>query len=109
MRKAYEILTELLLSRGIESKEDITEFLSDRPKRTYNPFLLLNMEAGVDLILSEIKAGTKICIYGDYDADGVTSICIMSSVIGQLTDNFIYYIPSRFEEGYGLNKAAVMR
>lgn len=109
MRKTDEILAEILRKRGIESEEDIIEFLSDKPRRTYNPFLLLNMEAGVDLLLSEIKAGTKICLYGDYDADGVTSICIMTSVLRELTDNFIHYIPSRFEEGYGLNSGAVER
>ena len=109
MRKSEEILRALLEIRGISSAEDISEFLSDRPQKTYDPFLLLNMEAGVDLLLSEINKGTKICIYGDYDADGVTSICILSHVISMLTDNLTYYIPSRFEEGYGLNKNAVKK
>ncbi len=109
MRKTDEILNEILAKRGITEAEDISEFLSDKPKKTYDPFLLLNMEAGVDLLLSEIKKGTKLCIYGDYDADGVTSICILSHVIGMLTDNYTYYIPSRFEEGYGLNKEAVKK
>ena len=109
MRKTEEILKEILYKRGIVTTEDISEFLSDRPKRTYDPFLLLNMEAGVDLLLSEIKAGTKICIYGDYDADGVTSICILSHVLSMLEADFTYYIPSRFEEGYGLNKIAVKK
>lgn len=109
MRKNEEILKEILCCRGIEDSEDISEFLSERPQRTYDPFLLLNMEAGVDLLLSEIDKGTKICIYGDYDADGVTSICVMSHVLSMLTDNFTYYIPSRFEEGYGLNKEAVRK
>lgn len=109
MRRNEEILKEILRLRGIKSETDISEFLSDRPQRTYDPFLLLNMEAGVDLLLSEIDKGTRICIYGDYDADGVTSICIMSHVLSMLTDNFTYYIPSRFEEGYGLNKEAVRK
>ena len=109
MRRNEEILKEILRLRGIESEADISEFLSDRPQKTYDPFLLLNMEAGVDLLLSEIDKGTRICIYGDYDADGVTSICIMSHVLSMLTDNFTYYIPSRFEEGYGLNKEAVRK
>ena len=95
MREAKEILREILLKRDIVSEEDISEYLSDRPKKTYDPFLLLNMEAGVDLLLSEINAGTKICIYGDYDADGVTSVCIMYSVLRHLTDNIMYYIPCR--------------
>ena len=87
--------------------EDVSEFLSDIPKKTYDPFLLLNMKAGVDLLLKEIKSGTRICIYGDYDADGVTSVCILSHILSMLTNNFTYYIPSRFDEGYGLNKNAI--
>ena len=59
MREAKEILREILLKRDIVSEEDISEYLSDRPRKTYDPFLLLNMEAGVDLLLSEINAGTK--------------------------------------------------
>lgn len=109
MRTAKDIINELLRNRGIVSDEEISEFLSDKPQKTYDPFLLLNMEAGVDLLLSEIDAGSRICIYGDYDADGVTSICIMSRLLSELTDNFTYYIPSRFDEGYGLNRDAVRR
>ena len=109
MRNAEEILRAVLSKRNIVSDEDITEYLSERPQKTYDPFLMLDMEAGVDLLLSEADAGTKICIYGDYDADGVTSICILSSVLSCITKNFTYYIPSRFDEGYGLNKDAVYR
>lgn len=109
MRQPDEILRALLEIRGICSPEDISEFLSDKPKKTYDPFLLPDMGAGVDLLLSEINKGTKICIYGDYDADGVTSICILSHVFSMLTGNFTYYIPSRFNEGYGLNKSAIKK
>ena len=54
MRKTEEILRSLLHQKGMDSQEDISEFLSDRPQKTYDPFLLYNMEAGVDLLLSEI-------------------------------------------------------
>jgi len=100
-------LIELLNKRGITSDEDIAEFLSDKPQKTYDPLLLLNMEAGVDLILSAIDAGEKICIYGDYDADGITSTSIMLEVLSSLKANLTYYIPSRFDEGYGLNCSAL--
>lgn len=103
------IIRNLLKKRGIETEEDIIEFLSDKPQKTYNPFLLPDMEAGVDLILSEIEKNSKIWIYGDYDADGITSTTLMMSVLSNLTDisNLNYYIPSRFEEGYGLNIDAI--
>ena len=98
---------ELLYNRGICSEEDIAEFLSDKPQKTYDPFLLLNMEAGVDLILSTIENDEKICIYGDYDADGITSTSVLMEVLSHLTKNLSYYIPKRFDEGYGLNKEAL--
>jgi single-stranded-DNA-specific exonuclease len=100
-------IIELLKKRGIESDEDIEEFISDKPQRMYDPFLLPDMEAGVDLIMSSIKAGEKICIFGDYDADGVTSTAILYTVLTKLTDNVTYHIPSRFNEGYGLNNKAL--
>lgn len=109
MKPSDRIISEILEKRGITGESEIREFLSDRPQKTYNPFLLHNMEAGVDLLLHEIKAGTKVCIYGDYDADGVTSVCILANALRMLTDNFTYYIPSRFDEGYGLNIEAIKK
>ena len=102
-------IIELLRKRGITTEEDICEFLLDKPQKTYDPFLLADMEAGVDLILSETKKNARICIYGDYDADGITSASLMLSILAHLTrkENLSYYIPSRFEEGYGLNKEAI--
>lgn len=107
MENIHPIILEILRNRGITEEADVLEFLSDKPKVTYDPFLLLNLEAGVDLILSAVKQNKKICIYGDYDADGVTSICVMLQILSKLTDNVIYYIPSRFDEGYGLNMEAI--
>ena len=102
-------IKKLLYNRGIRTEEEIAEFLSDKPKKTYDPFLLLNMEAGVDFILSAIENNEKICIYGDYDADGVTSTAVLMEVLSQLTSNLTYYIPKRFDEGYGLNKDALRK
>ena len=98
MTNTERIVRTLLSQRGIEGEENIQEFLSPRPKIAHNPFLLHDMEAGVDLILSEINTGTRICIYGDYDADGITSVCILSTFLKQITDNIFYFIPSRFKE-----------
>ncbi len=107
----YQIIKELLNNRGVVTEEEITEFLSDKPKQTYDPSLLADAQAGVDLILSEIALGSKICVYGDYDADGITATALMLGVLRQLApaENLDYYIPSRFEEGYGLNMEAVKR
>ena len=109
MQEISKTILKLLNKRGLTSQEDIAEFLSPSPRRTYDPFLLKNMEEGVSLILEEAVKGTRICIYGDYDADGITSTTLMLSVLGHITDpgQVDYYIPSRFEEGYGLNKEAI--
>ena len=107
MRKTEDILDEILNKRGIVSEEDREEYLSPKPARTYDPFLLDGMKAGVDLLISAAKSGDRICIYGDYDADGVTASTIMACGVSALTDNWFFYIPSRFEEGYGLNITAI--
>lgn len=107
MKKINPKIIELINARGITEEEDYLELLAEKPQKTYDPFLLLNLEAGVDLILSAIKQQKKICIYGDYDADGITATAILHTVLSELTDNLVYYIPSRFEEGYGLNCEAL--
>lgn len=103
------IVIDLLHDRGYRSEEAIAEFLSTRPQKTYDPFLLLNMAEGVDLVLSAVENEERICIYGDYDADGVTSTSILLEFLSNMTSNLSYYIPSRFDEGYGLNKAAMKK
>ena len=107
MNVTHPVVREILMKRGITEEADILEFLSEKPNLTYDPFLLKNLEAGVDFLLSSIERNRKICIYGDYDADGVTSICLLLEVLSRLTENLTYYIPSRFDEGYGLNKDAI--
>lgn len=107
MNKLNPIVIELLRKRGVTEKQDIMEFISPSPRRTYDPFLMLNMDKASDIILDSIRAGKKICIYGDYDADGITSVAILMQSLRKLTDNVFYYIPSRFVEGYGLNTEAI--
>ena len=106
-----QLIKQLLLNRGISSDEDIEEFISQSPRKTYDPLLLPDMEAGADLILNEVGKGSRIMIYGDYDADGITATSLMFSVLSHLMsgrkEDLSYYIPSRFEEGYGLNRDAV--
>ncbi|MCQ4637766.1 single-stranded-DNA-specific exonuclease RecJ [Anaerovorax odorimutans] len=103
------IILELLKKRGISDDAEIKEFLSDKPQKTYDPFLLSDLEAGVDLLLRAIHDKKRICVYGDYDADGITSVSILMEFLGTLTDRLQYYIPSRFDEGYGLNAEAVRK
>ena len=103
-----ETILNIIESRGI-GKDMIGEFFSPRPRLAYDPFLLANMREGVDLLLDAVDSGKRIVIYGDYDVDGITSTSLMMKVIGSLTDNVTYYIPSRLDEGYGLHKEAIDR
>lgn len=107
MNTIHPVITELLRQRGILTPEEIEEFLSPKPQKMYDPFLLYGMREGVDLIVYAVKNNKRICIYGDYDADGITATTLMMDALSTVTDNIFYYIPSRFEEGYGLNKEAI--
>ena len=86
-----EIILKILESRGI-AEEMQEEFFSSRPRLAYDPFLLANMQEGVDLLLSAIDEGKRIVIYGDYDVDGITATSLLMKVISSLTDNVTYYI-----------------
>ena len=105
-----EIIRQLLTQRGITEETDILEYLSPRPRTSYDPRLLYGMKEAVDLILSAVRNGEKIVVYGDYDADGVTATVIMMTILRALGAKApSFYIPSRFDEGYGLNENAIVK
>lgn len=96
-------LLDILAERGI-SPDLAEDFLARYPKLTYDPFLMPDLREAVLRIIEAADSGLSICIYGDYDADGITSTALLKNVIGRLTDKLCYYIPSRFVDGYGLNR-----
>ncbi|MBQ3964069.1 MAG: DHH family phosphoesterase, partial [Firmicutes bacterium] len=103
-----EIIRQLLSKRGIVEEQDIIEYLSPRPRTSYDPRLLYGMKEAVDTILAAVRRGDKIVVYGDYDADGVTATVIMMTILRALGAKApSFYIPSRFDEGYGLNENAI--
>ena len=106
-KDADQIIADILRRRGIEDPGQLIEYLSDTPQLTHDPFLMKDMKPAVLRIIKALQNKEKICIYGDYDADGVTATSLLLTVFGRLTRNVIYYIPSRFDEGYGLNKEAI--
>ena len=79
-----DITKRILEKRGITTEEEREEFLSSRPKKHYDPLLLRGMREGVDMVLSAVRNGEKITIYGDYDADGVTATVVMLTVLGAM-------------------------
>ncbi len=101
------IVSQILINRGITTPNDAKEFLFPSLEQLHNPFLMKDMERGVDRIVEAISRKEKIVVYGDYDADGITSTVILVKFLREIHDNTTYYIPGRIEEGYGLNKTAI--
>ena len=99
----------ILQRRGIRTGEEAEDFLAPAPKRTYDPELLPDLPAAADKLLQAAADGLSIWIYGDYDADGVTATALLYTVLQKLTARVNFYVPSRFTDGYGLNKDAVRR
>lgn len=104
-----ELLARVLLNKGITNKEDIDLFMSPTRKDFHNPFLMPDMEIAVNRILKAIGNNEKIIIYGDYDADGITSITVLKSFLEERGLEVDSYIPNRLDEGYGLNKEAIKK
>ena len=97
----------LLVNRGMKELEDARAFLSIKKQEFYDPYLMKDMNIAVDRIRKAIEAGEKIRIFGDYDADGVSSTTVMMETLMKLGANVDFYIPNRFTEGYGPNEAAL--
>ncbi|MDR1573967.1 MAG: single-stranded-DNA-specific exonuclease RecJ [Clostridiales Family XIII bacterium] len=107
MTRLHPAVARILNRRGVTVPADIEEFLSEKPKKTYDPFLLRNMREGVDFVLSAANANKRIYVYGDYDVDGIAAAALLVRALRCITDKVDWYIPSRFSEGYGLNKEAL--
>lgn len=101
------LIAKLLVIRGIDSPQRARAFLEAGPELFHDPYLLDGMEESVHRIRRAIERNEPICIYGDYDADGVSSTSLMVHVMRQLGAVFDCYIPNRFTEGYGLHKDAL--
>ncbi len=101
------LVLQLLFNRGFESLAEAKTFLEAGFKDTHDPFLFGDMEKAIALIIKHIKERNKIFVYGDYDADGVTSSALIFEALRTLKAEADVYIPHRVSEGYGLNKDAI--
>lgn len=97
------VIARILFNHGYTTSEKAEKFLYPRFEDLHDPFLMKGMDSAVERILKAIAGREKICIYGDYDVDGVTSILILKDLITRLGGNAIFTIPKRLDEGYGLN------
>ena len=104
--KVSDIMAKLLISRNIEF-DDIGNFLNGTLEDLMDPYEIKDMDKLVERIDKAIKDKEKICIYGDYDVDGITSITIMYQFLTKLGAEVMYYLPDRLLEGYGINNNAL--
>ncbi|MFH1092925.1 MAG: single-stranded-DNA-specific exonuclease RecJ [Candidatus Omnitrophota bacterium] len=102
------ILAQILLNRGIQTKEQARSYLYDDISKCFDPFLLKGMKKAVKRTQEALAGKEKIFIYGDYDVDGLSSTALLYFVLKDLGADVAYYIPHRVEEGYSLNKQACM-
>lgn len=102
-----ELLAKVLLCREFESKDIIDDFLHPKIENLYDPFLMNDMQIAVDTIIDSCNKKEKVTIYGDYDVDGITSVSVLKKFFADMGVNAEHYLPSRLEEGYGLNNDAL--
>ncbi len=105
----HEVAVSILYNRGIRSKKDLEKKLTPSSYIKYDSFK--NIKKALTLVRKHLKADSKIAIYGDYDADGVLAISIVWDFLWRKLNykNVVVYIPSRWEEGYGLNDSALKK
>ncbi len=94
----------ILASRGLTDPEEAKAFLHMDASSMHDPFLLYDMDKAVELIKKAIASNKKIAVYGDYDADGVTSVTVLTTALERMGADVFFAIPNRFEHGYGPNK-----
>ena len=98
-----EIVAHLLALRGIKTFTEAKLFFRPELSHLHDPFLMKNMDLAVKRIETAISKKQKILVYGDYDVDGTTSVAMMYSFLKKYNQNIEYYIPCRYEEGYGIS------
>ena len=107
--KISELLSTVLVNRGIVEEKQIEVFLNPTREDFHNPYLMPDMEKAVNRIIKAIENKEKTIIYGDYDVDGITSITVLSKFLKDCGLDTGFYIPNRLDEGYGLNKEAIKK
>jgi single-stranded-DNA-specific exonuclease len=103
------LISQILEGRNICEPDHARHYLSPSLQDLHNPFLMQDMGKAVDRLVRAIYCEERIVVYGDYDADGITSVVVLLQFIKQIHPKVTYYIPDRIKEGYGLNRDAVER
>ena len=101
------ILTQLLIRRGITTESAAKRFFRPQLSDLINPFLMKEIDNSVERINNAIGRKARIHIYGDYEMDGCTAVALVYKFLQQFYSNIDYYIPDRYEEGYGVSKKGI--
>ena len=97
------VLAELLVQRGVETFAEARSFFRPQLSELHDPFLMKDMDRAVERLHRAIAGGEKILVYGDYDVDGTTAVALVYSFVRRFTQRVDFYIPDRYDEGYGLS------
>ena len=101
------ILTQLLVQRGITTFEDAKNFFRPQLSQLHDPFLMQDMDKAVDRLNQALQQKERILIYGDYDVDGTTAVALVYKFIKQFYADVDFYLPDRYNEGYGISYAGI--
>jgi single-stranded-DNA-specific exonuclease len=107
LQQAGPLILQILASRGHTTPEEIRMFLTPSLSHMLDPSLLHGMANAVARLLEARRTGEKICVYGDYDVDGITGTALLVSFLRTAGYTCSYFIPNRFNDGYGLNAASI--
>ena len=97
------VLAELLVQRGVNTFQEARSFFRPDLANLHDPFLMKDMDKAVDRLCKAVCSGEKILVYGDYDVDGTTAVSLVYSFLRRLTGAVDFYIPDRYDEGYGVS------
>lgn len=100
-------MPELLMRRGVKTFEEAVGFFSPSLDDLHDPFLMADMDKAVNRLNKAMGAKERIMIYGDYDVDGTTAVALVYKYLQNYYSNIEYYIPTRYEEGYGISRKSI--
>ena len=100
-------LANLLVQRGITTVNDAKKFFRPDLKNLHDPFLMKDMDKAVKRVVTALEQHQKILVYGDYDVDGTTAIALVYSFLKDRNADVDYYVPNRYEEGYGVSEKGI--
>ncbi len=107
MLNLHPVIGILLVERGVETVEEAKQFFRPQLTQLHDPFLFKDMKAAINRLNEALGRKERILVYGDYDVDGVTAVALVYKFLHQYCTNIDYYIPDRYEDGYGVSHKGV--